>query len=269
MIKNVNLLYLFKFFFLVFIVSCTEISNAQRKDIVISEYLSSNSDMMKVKMGTAWLGRIMNFKFGDYTVLRKSRMRPGVTVQKSNILGTKSESKTNYKFSFTLTNKMVDSAFVDALYSKNIDRIHSFELFHIFYLGSDEVLKDSTNFIANISLSSNINDKWSLSLQINSGTKTEFKHGGTLTNGDRVIWIEPVSSNRFGKDKRWFPALGYEFTENKKAICAVQYFGGGSFGLNKNRIWIDSNLNEEMKLILAASMVAIMQLKLSEMSEDE
>ncbi|WP_242095132.1 hypothetical protein [Aestuariivivens sediminicola] len=268
MIKNVNLLYLFKFFFLVLIVSCTEISNAQRKDIVISEYLSSNSDMMKVKMGTQWFGRIMNFKFGDYAVLRKSRMSPKRTEQKSNFLGTKNQYETRYKFDFLLSYKDIDTALVEALYTRKVNELYTLNIIPI-ELVLDEIVKDSINFTADISLRSNSNNNWKLFFHIKSGTEVEFRNEGILIKDDRTIWIKQVSSNRDGNDKRRYPALGYEFLENGNAICAVQYFGGGALGYNKNRIWIDSNLNEEMKLILAASMVAIMQLKLSEMSEYE
>lgn len=256
-----RLKYLFKICFLGFLLIVTEFSNAQRKDIAISEYLSSNSDMMKVKMGTQWMGRIWNIKFGDYAVVRKSKMSAKTTKQKSNFLRTKSEYKTGYKFSFILTNKLVDSAFVDALYSENVEEVHSFELFRDFYLGRDEVLKDSISFTARISLSSNRNDNWSLSLLMTSGTEIELKHEGVLTNGARIIWIDPVTSIRDRNDKQMLPALGYEFRENGKAICAVQYLGSGAFGYNKNRVWLDSRLKQEMKLILAASMTAILQEK--------
>lgn len=253
--------YLIKILILSVLLIVTENSNAQRKDIIISEYLSDNSEMLRVKVGTQWMGRIWNFKFGDYAVVRKSKMSPQVSDYKSNILGTKNDYKTGYKFNFTLTNNSVDSATVNALYGENIKELSSFELFPDFYLGRDEVLKDSINFIAEISLSSNTSEIWKLSLEMTSGTETELKHVGVLTNDTRIIWINPVSSNRDGNDKRLFPALGYEFTENGNAICAVQYFGGGAFGYNKNRVWIDSNLNHEMKLILAASMTSILQIK--------
>ena len=256
-----RLKYLFRICFLGFLLITSEFANAQRKDIVISDCLSSNSDMLKVKMGTQWMGRIWNIKFGDYAVVRKSKMSAKTTNQKSNFLGTKSEGKTSYKFSFILTNKLVDSAFVDALYSENVNEIQSFELFRNFYLGRDEVLKDSINFTARISLNSNRNDNWNLSLVMTSGTEIELKHEGVLTNGARIIWIDPVTSILDGNDKQTLPALGYEFTENGKAICAVQYLGSGAFGYNKNIVWIDSRLKQEMKLILAASMTAVLQEK--------
>ena len=54
--------------------------------------------------------------------------------------------------------------------------------------------------------------------------------------------------------------MGYEFTENGKTICAMQYYGGGAFGLNKNIFWIDSTLNQSMKLIVAAAMTSILEM---------
>jgi hypothetical protein len=41
----------------------------------------------------------------------------------------------------------------------------------------------------------------------------------------------------------------------------VQYFGGGAFGFNKNIVWIKSELEPRMKLILSAAMTSLMQLK--------
>ena len=258
---KMKLIHISKFYFLGLLIICGELSYSQRKNIVVSDDLNNSAEMLKVKMGTMWMGRIWNFKFGDYAVVKKSKMSPRVSKQKSNILGTKSEYKSGYKFNFVLSEKAIDSAIVSAVYSKNVKEVHSMELFPNIYFGREEVLKDSINFTADISLSSNRDKNWKLFLLITSGSETEFKNEGALIYGDRVILINLVSSNLNGNDKRWFPALGYEFVENDKAICAVQYFGGGSFGLNKNIIWIDSKLNQKMKLILAATMTAILQVK--------
>jgi hypothetical protein len=57
--------------------------------------------------------------------------------------------------------------------------------------------------------------------------------------------------------------LGYEFIENGQSLCALQYYGGGAFGMNKNIIWIRRNLEARMKLILAAAMTAVLQIKVT------
>lgn len=255
-----RLKYLFKICFIGLLLLSTEISHAQRKNIIINNDLSNNADMMKVKMGTQWMGRIWKFKFGDYAV-EKSKMGWKVIEQKANILHTKNEYKSGYKFNFVLSNKTSDSAIVKAVYSNNINELESIELFPNIYFGSDEILKDSLSFTADISLNNTIDNKWKLFLKRTSGSEIEYKNEGVLVNGDRIISIIFVNSNLDGNDKRWFPALGYEFMENEKAICALQYFGGGALGYNKNIIWIDSSLNQKMKLILAAAMTAILQIK--------
>jgi hypothetical protein len=79
--------------------------------------------------------------------------------------------------------------------------------------------------------------------------------------------ITPTSSNKNGDDKRLLPAMGYEFIENGQSICALQYFGGGTLGANKNIVWLRKSANAKMDLILAAAMTAILQLKNTEMLE--
>ena len=71
----------------------------------------------------------------------------------------------------------------------------------------------------------------------------------------------PASSNKNGGDTRSYPALGYEFIENGQSLSALQYYGGGMMGLNKNIVWIHNSLDEKVKLILAAASTAILQTK--------
>ena len=90
-----------------------------------------------------------------------------------------------------------------------------------------------------------------------------------LTNGTRKFLIFSASSNTNGIDKRNFPARGYELRENDKAALALQYYGGGAMGFNKNMVWIDKTLDAKMKLILAAFATAIMQLKMDDIAVGE
>ena len=77
----------------------------------------------------------------------------------------------------------------------------------------------------------------------------------------KLTVFAPASSNKNGGDKRSYPALGYEFIENGQSISALQYFGGGALGYNKNIVWIHNSLDEKVKLILAAASTAILQIK--------
>ena len=246
----------------VFSMGCL-VGQAQRKNIIVSDDLSANSEILKVKMGAAWYGKIMKFDFGDYKI-EKSKMGWTSTNQKSNLFNTKTESKSKNKFTFHLSNKTSDTAIVNAMTNILTKEIHSFELFPNFYLGSDELLSESHFFSSFITLSSNKEEVWELLIENTYGSEVHYKYEAFLKNDERIINIIPISSNRDGNDKRKFPALGYEFIENERSLCAVQYFGGGAFGLNKNIVWLKSDLESKMKLILAAAMTSLMEFKLQE-----
>jgi len=239
--------------------TCSEISIAQKKNIVISDALIQNAKMMKVRMGPQWMGKMWKIKFGNYSIA-KDKLGWKKTTQKSNLLSTKVETQIGYKFNFELNNDTPESAIVNAVYSENINELQSIELFPHFYIGDDIVLKDSLNFTANISLSSNLENTWNLYMKKTSGFGMDFIDEGVLTNKERVISIIFVTSNQDNNDKRILPAMGYQFTENGNAICAMQYYGGGGLGLNKNIFWIDSTLNQSMKLIVAAAMTSILEM---------
>lgn len=64
------------------------------------------------------------------------------------------------------------------------------------------------------------------------------------------------------------PATGYELVEGTQAIGAVQYYGGGAFGLNQNIIWIHQGLDPEMQLMLAAAMTTVLQTKYNALAEN-
>lgn len=148
----------------VFSMGCL-IGQAQRKNIIVSKELSANSEMLKVKMGAAWYGKILKLKFGDYKI-EKSKKGWTSTNQKSNLLNTKTESKSKSKFTFHLSNKTSDTAIVNAMTNILTKEIHSFELFPNFYLGSDELLSESHFFSSFITLVSNKEEAWKLLIAV-------------------------------------------------------------------------------------------------------
>lgn len=252
---------LFKTIFLAFLIVHTGISNAQQKGIIIPESLAANSEAWKVKMGTQWMGKIWKIRFGDY-VVTDSKMGWITTSYKSNMFNTKSESKTTQKFAFTLSNNTGDFAKVNAAIDIEVKVLKETELFSFLSIGEDEILLDSRNFTAMININQDTTETWILFMNINLGSTVE--EGGTafLSNKDRKILITSAQSNASkGAFSSMLPAMGYEFQENDETLGAVQYFGGGAMGTNKNMVWIDNRLDSKMKLILAAAMTAIIQLE--------
>jgi len=80
-----------------------------------------------------------------------------------------------------------------------------------------------------------------------------------LLGKESDIRIFPASSDKDNSDKRALPALGYELYENGQACAAVQYYGGGLWGTNKNIVWIRNDLDNRKKLFLAAAVTSLLQ----------
>ena len=109
-------------------------------------------------------------------------------------------------------------------------------------------------------------DRWVLVIKIIEGNNDENKDQAILTNGERLIKIVSTNSNLHGEDNRSIPAYGYEFFEKDKVLCAMQYYGGGVLGYNKNLVWIRSTLDQKMKLALAAAMTSLFQKEMNSAS---
>ena len=235
-----------------------------QKDIIINDSLAANSEKLKVKMGSQGLGKIWKFQFGNYAVI-SSKAGWATTSSKGNFFDTKTESKSTKKFSFLMTNKINDTARVNA--ANNIARkyttswLREFALFSDVSFENDKLLQETISFSAFITVNADTSKIWALLMDTISGSNVQGRHDAVLTNGETKIFITPASSNKNGGDTRSFPALGYEFIENGQSLGAIQYFGGGAMGYNKNIVWIDNGLDEKLKLILAAASTAILQTK--------
>ena len=77
------------------------LTNAQQKEIVLRDDLTANSEKLKVKMGTQWMGKIWQFKFGDYAVKDSKNGWTTSTLNKK-FFSFKVESASDQQFSFIL-----------------------------------------------------------------------------------------------------------------------------------------------------------------------
>jgi len=238
------------------------------QNIIISPALEQNSIPLKVKIGAAGFGKIPKWKFGEYAIVQ-SKAGWAKTTSKSNLFNTKTESKTTQKISFTMCNLAGDSALVNA--AKNIEwkSVQGFEIFPGFFIGDKDVKLDAFNFTASITINRDTSSTWILLMHSETGSESANTGNAMLTNGLRKMLIYSATSNLNGTDKRTFPAAGYEFREGEDALMALQYFGGGATGFNKNIVWIDSKQTEQLKLVLAAAATAVMQMKFSEGGDAE
>ncbi|WP_147297785.1 hypothetical protein [Seonamhaeicola aphaedonensis] len=243
---------------------------AQNKTIVINKELEENSDKFKVKKGTQWMGKISKIKFGDYKVA-DSKNGWVKTKVKSNFWNTFSESKTENKFSFVMEHESLGSSIVNTLSQMTVKEARSFKLLSIgdfeFYTGPDDDYTSTKIFSSEIQIKDDTGEPWSMHLAMTNDHDAGYSDEGILSCSDRLIFIEPISSNKNGNDSRKIPARGYEFIEDNKSLGAVQYYGGGVFGLNKSFVWIRSELKPKMKLVLASAMIIILQIKPDQFSD--
>jgi hypothetical protein len=86
-----------------------------------------------------------------------------------------------------------------------------------------------------------------------------------LASGERRIALVPASTIKEGDHVSIFsaPALGLEFTEDGRSLCALQYLRL-QVPARPGIVWIQRNLDPRMKLTLAAAMTAILQMKSAE-----
>ncbi len=245
----------------------TMLQAKEKKNIIISKDLEENADVYRVKAGTQWMGKTFKFKFGGYEVV-DSKNGPTISSGKSSLFSTQSESKSENRFSFTLEDKALsDSVIVNAALQTTLKEIQALNIVNIdfvsIYLGEDELLLDAEIFSAFIHTLSNPDDVWFLALDKSKGTESSTVHHGVLSNEVRSIDIIPVTSQKKGEKQVLFPAYGYEFIENGKSICALQYWSSGAVGGPQSTIWLRSDVKPQLKIILAGAITAIMQYKMA------
>jgi len=167
-----------------------------------------------------------------------------------------------------MTNKTNDTAKVNAANNISAEYLSEFEILSVSVISgvhafweSSKLSEKTINFSAYITINGDTSEIWALLMNIIGGSNTQGSYDALLTNGERKIFVTPASSNKNGSDTRSYPALGYEFIENGQSLSALQYYGGGMMGLNKNIVWIHNGLDEKTKLILAAASTAILQVK--------
>ena len=260
---NLNSIKIYVFVLTALFVSKTAIA---QKNIPISDSLSANAEVLKVKMGASFFGKMQKFKFGEYAV-SSGKVGWRTTNSSSNFLETKTQSKSDQKFSFVLTGGGTDLAKVNAARNMQLQTHNAIRLFDNFTWGDDELLRQSMNFSAYISLNNDTSVSWVLIMKDVSGSETQGRYSAFLTDGHRRIQIFPVSSESNSKNTMLSGALGYEFVENGHSLSALQYWGGGVFPMNRNIIWLNKRLDPQLKLVLSAAMVAVLELKVEELEQ--
>jgi hypothetical protein len=251
---------------------------AAAKNIILSDSLLANADKWSVKQGAQWMGKIHKWSFGDYAVVA-SQQGWTTTSSDTNFWKTKMASRTRNKFSFVLRNKTDDSAFVSAAHEVTSQSNPGLNLGHGTTVGGTGRTNEADRFVAMITVNRDTTEAWMLSIaqtdvsdRNGEPIEGEASHAATLTSGQRGIVLNPVFSRKLDQRSSFGslalalnpPAMGYEFVEEGRSLCAVEYYSTGLGQSYKNIVWMDRNLDPRMQLVLSAAMTAVMQLKLAQ-----
>ena len=228
---------------------------AQNNTIIISDSLTVAAEKYNIRNV-----KLKKFKFGEYAVVKAKA--PWITSTAHTTYKTYEEDIARQKFSFILTNNKSDSAQVKALITEITQYRQSGGFLLEATTGIESANYEGLNNPSNLSASISINNKtepWHLLLEetpiMNDG-KNMIK--GTLSNGLRIIDIVQVYFDKEGTYNidatSSYPPIRYEFIENGISLGAIRReYGSNPYFLFK------FNLEPTMKLILAATMISIME----------
>jgi hypothetical protein len=256
-------------------------ASAAPKHILISDSLLTNADQWDVRRNDHWVG-MNKWAFGDYAVgASKTGWTTGGT--HTNFFKTKTVSHSDNKFSFVMSNKTTDSAFVEAAHQIIARSNPGLKVAQGVHIGGDDQTVETDHFIASITIGRDTTEMWDLyvgstEISDSGGDRDDLaRHTSVLIHGERRIALVPVFSKKLDQKQSFAsklalqfhpPAMGYEFIEAGHSLCAVEYFSSGISGMYKNTVWMDKGADPRLRLVLAAAMTSVLELKCQEPPTD-
>lgn len=240
---------------LAFLTACRSASR-----IILADGLRVGTDVMRARMTFQAPGRIWNFKFGEYTIV-KSRISAAATTTTGD--GTLENSLATSSFWFVLKGAGPETVHVEAFQRIGSLNVEGVDIAPDSSVGVEGVTGVHSHLVATLAFEGEEAPLWKLYLNSvktggGIGEKTSVSY---MTDGTREIVLAPVTNDVPGAKGHSIPTRGYEFAEQGTPLGAVQYYGGGIFGLNQNYIHLRRDLDRRTKLLLAAAMTAVMQAK--------
>lgn len=237
-------------------------------NIVVDPGLLANAEVLKVDPGVAWPGRTGNYSFGEYSIL-SSNASPERTTTTDSLLDPAGREHTRRKYRFVMRGADAPTARVKAVQNVEAADIPDLELGSGVAIDLESIIGEVDDLAATIVIDGEVPETWVLLLNVRrrmAGTDEQTRMS-VLDGASRSIEIAPASSQRPGAKHELLPARGYEFREAGRAIGALQYHGGGAFGLNKNVVCLRRDLDPRTKLLLAAAATAIMEARINALNE--
>jgi hypothetical protein len=221
------------------------LSASAQKIMKLDNQLKANSEPMEAKR--KGVSTLCKYQFGPYKIVSG---KAGWTKSKSSkrFLSFETETESRKKSSFVFVANDKDSVLVNTATNTTAKETS---------IGNwTNLNQNSDNYIVLIS-PSNDTSEWKMIVVFKSGSEVEgnYKSDGTLTDGIANIEIRAVKQWDDGATASFKMIIGYEFYLENQAIAAVQ---ASIDTMKKKYLWLDQNLSEHMKLVLAAASASLL-----------
>ena len=242
-----------------------------QENIIISDSLAANAEILELVVESLER-KMFKFSIGDFTIMADHKMKRTYRDTKAEIPGVKDESTISTTFSYTVISNATDTALVTTEDWSTVQTYYPQALIPSFPLETMSVQK-SASFTAWIYFKGDSSATWALFIE-----KASQEGGGLpiemiLTDGSRLIEPRLVSSDPYFDYSHLFrsllkmPAMGIEFYENGKPLCALQYYGGAKYRPKKDShksygscVWMHKGLDANSEFVLAAAMSTILMM---------
>jgi hypothetical protein len=221
------------------------LSATAQKIMKLDNQLKANSQPMEAKRkGVSTIGK---YQFGPYKIVSG---KAGWTTSKSSkrFFSFETETESRKKSSFVFVANDKDSVLVNTATNTKAKETS---------IGNWTNLNQSNDNYIILITPSNDTTEWKMIVVFKSGSevKSNYKSDGTLTDGIANIEIRAVKQWDDGATAAFKLIIGYEFYLDNQAIAAVQ---ASIDTMKKKYVWLDQNLSEHMKLVLAAASASLL-----------
>jgi len=231
--------------FFLFLISISSV--LAQKEMKLAESLDKNSTPMQAK--PKGIGTVTKYQFGPYKIV-SGKEGWTTTTANSRFFSLHTESKSKKKLSFVFVKDLKDSVLVNVSVNTDIKQMDSH------FAEGWSILKDSKeNYMAIMSFPSDT-ATWRMMIanRVGSDVKGE-PFEGMLTDGNSSIQIKEVEEWNDGKKSKIIGTVGYEFYSGGSSVAAVQ---ASPDTFQKKIVWIRSDVDTKLQLILAAASAAMM-----------
>jgi hypothetical protein len=221
------------------------ITTSGQKIMKLDNELKANSKPMEAnRKGVSSIGK---YQFGPYKIV-SGKAGWTTTESKSKFFSFETKSESRKKSSFVFVGNDKDSVLVNTSTNTKTSDTE---------IGDLSILNQSNNnYIALLSFT-NDTTVWRMIVVTRIGEEVEgnYQAEGILTNGITEIQIREVKQWEDGKTSALKLIMGYEFFLDNNSIAAVQ---ASLDTFQKKFVWLHQNLDERMKLVLAAASASLM-----------